>query len=77
MIWTSATPSEFPSIRNFALKKKMALMAAHDSILQLELSKLATQTESDSSHRLKGTIWFIMSTKNIKTSQKDLLVSWP
>ena len=33
MIWNSAPPTEFPSVRNFALQKKLALMAAHDSIL--------------------------------------------
>ena len=33
MIWDSATTTEYPSVREFALEKKMALMAAHDSIL--------------------------------------------
>jgi len=33
MIWNSAPLTEFPSIRNFALQKKLALMSAHDSIL--------------------------------------------
>jgi hypothetical protein len=33
MVWDSAPPSEYPSIRNFALKKKLALMSAHDSML--------------------------------------------
>src|SRR5271169_4485174 len=33
MIWNSAAPSEYPTVRHFVLKKKLALMAAHDSIL--------------------------------------------
>ena len=33
MIWPTAPSSEFPSIRNFALQKKLAIMEAHDSIL--------------------------------------------
>ena len=33
MIWNSATESEFPTVRSFALQKKLALIAAHDSIL--------------------------------------------
>ena len=32
MIWDSAPSMEYPSIRNFALKKKLALVSAHDSI---------------------------------------------
>ncbi|KAJ2911785.1 hypothetical protein MD484_g8628, partial [Candolleomyces efflorescens] len=33
MIWNSAPSSEFPAVRNFALQRKLALMAAHDSII--------------------------------------------
>ncbi|KNZ71893.1 hypothetical protein J132_05718 [Termitomyces sp. J132] len=33
MIWTLVPSSEFPGVRNFALKRKLALIAAHDSIL--------------------------------------------
>ena len=33
MIWESASRDEYPSVRDFALQKKMALMAAHDSII--------------------------------------------
>jgi len=33
MIWNSAPKDEYPSVRNFALQRKLALMAAHDSIL--------------------------------------------
>jgi RNase H-like domain found in reverse transcriptase/Integrase zinc binding domain/Reverse transcriptase (RNA-dependent DNA polymerase)/Retroviral aspartyl protease/Zinc knuckle len=33
LIWNSAPSSEYPSVREFAMNKKLALMAAHDSIL--------------------------------------------
>ena len=33
MIWETAASTEFPSIREFANQKKLALMSAHDSIL--------------------------------------------
>ena len=33
MLWNSASYDEFPSIWDFALQKKLALMSAHDSIL--------------------------------------------
>jgi hypothetical protein len=33
MIWGSGLTNEYPSIRDFALQKKLALMSAHDSII--------------------------------------------
>ena len=33
MIWNSAKSTEYPNIRIFAQKKKLALMSAHDSII--------------------------------------------
>ena len=33
MIWNPPAADEYPSIRNFALQKKMALISAHDSII--------------------------------------------
>jgi hypothetical protein len=33
MIWSSAVKDEYPAVRDFALKKKLALMSAHDSIV--------------------------------------------
>ena len=32
-IWDSASNNEYPSVRDFALQKKLALMSAHDSII--------------------------------------------
>ena len=39
MIWNMAPPSEFPSIRNFALQKRLAIMAAHNSILAAQVKQ--------------------------------------
>lgn len=33
MIWNSANSTEYPNVREFALKKKLALISAHDSII--------------------------------------------
>ena len=39
MLWTSVPSTEFPSVRNFALRKKLAIMAAHDSILSARVKQ--------------------------------------
>ena len=39
MIWNSAPSSEYPSIREFALQTKLALMTAHDSILEARVKQ--------------------------------------
>ena len=33
MIWDRSPPDEYPSVRNFALQRKLALIAAHDTVL--------------------------------------------
>jgi hypothetical protein len=33
MLWTHDLTTEYPSVREFAIQKKLAIMAAHDSIL--------------------------------------------
>jgi hypothetical protein len=33
MIWNNSRTDEYPSVRNFALQRKLALIAAHDSVL--------------------------------------------
>ena len=33
MIWNNSRTNEYPSVRNFALQRKLALIAAHDSVL--------------------------------------------
>ena len=39
MIWNPPASTEFPSVRNFALQKKMAIMSAHDSILSARVKQ--------------------------------------
>jgi len=39
MIWDSAEKSEFPSVRNFALNKKFAIMSTHDSIISARVKQ--------------------------------------
>jgi len=66
MIWTSAPPSEFPSIRNFALKKKLALMAAHDSILAAWVKQTRDANRKRQLAPFKKDDLVYLSTKNIK-----------
>jgi hypothetical protein len=65
MIWNSANKSEYPSIRNFALQRKLAIVAAHDCILSAHVK----QTYDANKHRrqspfIKGDLVYL-STKNI------------
>ena len=39
MLWTTASVTEFPSVREFAMQKKLAIMAAHDSILSARIKQ--------------------------------------
>lgn len=39
MLWDSKLTTEFPSVREFALQKRMAIMAAHDSILSARVKQ--------------------------------------
>ena len=39
ILWTSSLSTEFPSVRTFALQKKLAIMAAHDSILSARVKQ--------------------------------------
>jgi hypothetical protein len=66
MIWNSAPPSEFPSIRNFALQKKLALMAAHDSILAARVKQTRDANRKRQIAPFKKDDLVYLSTKNIK-----------
>ena len=39
MVWNSNSTTEFPSVCEFALQKKLAIMAAHDSILSARVKQ--------------------------------------
>jgi len=66
MIWSSAPSSEFPSIRNFALKEKLALMAAHDSILAARVKQTRDANRKRQLAPFKKDDLVYLSTKNIK-----------
>ena len=65
MIWTSPSSSEYPSVRTFALQKKLAIMAAHDSILS---ARVKQTRDANRKRRVspfqKGDLVYL-STKNI------------
>jgi len=65
MLWTNARSDEYPSVRNFALQRKLALIAAHDSVLAARVK----QTRDANRHRrlapfVEGDLVYL-STKNI------------
>jgi hypothetical protein len=66
MIWNAATPSEFPSIRNFALQKRLAIMAAHDSILAARVKQTRDANRKRQLAPFKKDDLVYLSTKNIK-----------
>ena len=39
MIWGAPAADEYPSVQDFAMQKKMALMAAHDSIISARVKQ--------------------------------------
>jgi len=66
MIWNAAMPSEFPSIRNFALHKRLAIMAAHDSILAARVKQTRDANRKRQLSPFKKDDLVYLSTKNIK-----------
>lgn len=66
MIWDSAAPSEYPSIRNFALQKKLALISAHDSILAARVKQSRDANRKRREEPFKCDDLVYISTKNIK-----------
>ena len=65
MIWNNSRTNEYPSVRNFALQRKLALIAAHDSVLAARVK----QTRDANRRRrmapfVEGDLVYL-STKNI------------
>ena len=65
MLWTSGPSTEFPSVRNFALKKKLAIMAAHDSILSARVKQTRDANRRRRNAPFKTGDLVYLSTKNI------------
>ncbi|KAF8805365.1 hypothetical protein BYT27DRAFT_7105075, partial [Phlegmacium glaucopus] len=59
----------FPSIRNFALQKKLALMSAHDSILSARVKQTRDANRKRQSVPFKEGDLVYLSTKNISFSK--------
>ena len=66
MLWTSNLTSEFPSVREFALQRKLAIMAAHDSILSARVKQTRDANRKRRPTPFKEGELVYLSTKNIK-----------
>lgn len=65
MIWPYADTSEVASIRNFALKKKLALMAAHDNILSARVKQTRDANRKRQPALFQVNDFVYLSTKHI------------
>ena len=65
MLWTSTLSTEFPSVRTFALQKKLAIMAAHDSILSARVKQTRDANRKRRAAPFKTGELVYLSTKNI------------
>ena len=72
MVWNSAPANEFPSIRNFALQKKLALMAAHDSIIAARVKQTRDANQKRQVAPFEKDDLVYLSTKNIRDNNGDL-----
>ena len=65
MIWDSAPSTEFPAIREFALQKKLALMAAHDSILAARVKQIRNANKKRQDVPFKAGDLVYLSSENV------------
>ena len=65
MIWDSNSSTEFPSVREFALQKKLAIMAAHDSIISAWVKQTRDANQKRRAAPFKRGELVYLSTKNI------------
>lgn len=65
MLWTSAPSTEFPSVRNFALRKKLTIMATHDSILSARVKQTRDANRKRRSTPFKAGELVYLSTQHI------------
>ena len=69
-IWNSTHDSEYPTLREFALKKKLALMSAHDSILAAQVKQIRDANRKRQEVPLKKGDFVYLSTKNISFPER-------
>ena len=65
MLWNSNSLTEFPSVREFALQKKLAIMSAHDSILSARVKQTRDANRKRRTAPFKKGELVYLSTKNI------------
>src|SRR5882757_4510818 len=65
MIWDSAKQTEYPGVRTFALQRKLALMAAHDSILATRVKEIRTANKKRQLAPFRQDELVYVSTKNM------------
>ena len=65
MIWDSAPSTEYPSVREFAMEKKLALISAHDSILSARVKQTRNANRKRQAAPFVGGDLVYVSSKNI------------
>jgi hypothetical protein len=65
MVWNSASPTEYPNVREFAQRKKLALMSAHDSIIGARIKQTRDANRKRRLIPFKEGDFVYLSTKNI------------
>jgi hypothetical protein len=65
MVWNAADPAEYSNVREFALKKKLALMSAHDSIIGARIKQTRDANRRRQLVPFKEGDFVYLSTKNI------------
>ena len=65
MLWVSNSNDEFPSVRDFALQKKLAIMSAHDSILSARVKQIRDANRKRRAAPFKTGELVYLATKNI------------
>jgi RNase H-like domain found in reverse transcriptase/Integrase zinc binding domain len=69
MIWNAASPDEYSNVREFARKKKIALMSAHDSIIGSRVKQTRDANRKRQIVPFKNGDFVYLSTKNITFSK--------
>jgi hypothetical protein len=65
MIWNSPSPEEYSSVREFALKRKLALISAHDSVIGARIKQTRDANRKRQLVPFEEGDFVYLSTKNI------------
>ena len=65
MIWNNAPMEEYPSVRNFTLAKKLAIMEAHDSVLASRIKQTRSANRKRREEPFKEGDLVYLSTQNM------------